>query len=134
MHRERDLKLGYVILYVPDVAKAVAFYEKAFQIKTRFIHESGKYAELETGETALAFAEEEFVSLTCHQFRHNRLEEAPSGSEIAFVVDDVKTAFDKAVQNGATVFVEPLTKPWGQTVSYVRDLNGYLVELCSPVT
>jgi lactoylglutathione lyase len=24
-------------------------------------------------------------------------------------------------------------KPWGQKVSYVRDLNGCLVEVCSPV-
>jgi len=28
---------------------------------------------------------------------------------------------------------EPETKPWGQTVAYVRDRNGFLVELCSPM-
>ena len=25
----------------------------------------------------------------------------------------------------------PVTKPWGQTVAYVRDGDGVLVELCS---
>jgi hypothetical protein len=24
-------------------------------------------------------------------------------------------------------------KPWGQKLGYVRDLNGCLVEICSPV-
>jgi hypothetical protein len=27
--------------------------------------------------------------------------------------------------------VEPVSKPWGQTVAYVRDLDGFLVELCT---
>ena len=27
----------------------------------------------------------------------------------------------------------PTTKPWGQTVSYVRCPDGTLVELCTPV-
>jgi hypothetical protein len=31
------------------------------------------------------------------------------------------------------VFVPPTVKPWGQTVSYVRDLDGFLVEICSPM-
>ncbi len=29
--------------------------------------------------------------------------------------------------------MEPSTKPWGQTVAYVRDLNGTLVEIGAPV-
>ena len=31
------MKLGYIILYVPDVAQAVAFYVKAFGLGRRFI-------------------------------------------------------------------------------------------------
>lgn len=26
----------------------------------------------------------------------------------------------------------PERQPWGQTVSYVRDPDGFLVELCTP--
>ena len=102
------MKLGYVILYVPDVAGAVAFYETAFGVARRFVHESGTYAELETGATALAFADEAMVAAS-HGFR-------------------------RAVDAGATPLVEPTTKPWGQVVSYVRDLNGVIVEICSAVT
>lgn len=57
---------------------------------------------------------------------------APS-VEVAFVTDDVAGDFEKAVQAEAKAVTPPTQKPWGQTVSYVRDLNGYLVEICSPV-
>jgi len=30
---------------------------------------------------------------------------------------------------GARKVADPVTKPWGQVVAYVRDLNGLLVEL-----
>lgn len=34
---------------------------------------------------------------------------------------------------GAIVVKEPTQKPWGQTVGYVRDLNGFLVGVCTAV-
>ena len=125
-------KLGYVIVYVPEVARAVAFYERAFGIQRRFVHESGTYAEMETGATALAFADE--VDTASHgSFEANRVDRKAAGAEVAFVVGDVRAAFAQAVQSGATVVTEPADKPWGQTIAYVRDLNGFLVEICSTV-
>ena len=50
------MKLGYTIVYVSDVNAATKFYNDAFGIATRFVHDGGDYAELDTGETALAFA------------------------------------------------------------------------------
>lgn len=125
-------KLGYVIVYVPDVEKALGFYEEAFGVERRFLHESGEYGELETGATALAFAAEK-TSASGHVFEQNRPSGKAAGAEVAFVVDDVKAAFARALRAGATPVVEPIEKPWGQTVSYVRDLNGFLVELCTEV-
>lgn len=125
-------RLGYVIIYVPDVRSALDFYEQAFGLKQRFIHESGQYGEVETGATALAFAEET-VTTTCHVFEPNRTSAKAAGAEVALVVKDVKLAFEAAIKAGATPVVEPVIKPWGQTISYVRDLNGFLVELCTEV-
>lgn len=125
-------KLGYVIVYVPDVGKALEFYERAFGVERRFLHESGQYGELETGATTLAFAEES-ATTTSHVFARNRLSAKAAGAEVAFVVTDVQAAFTAAVGVGATPVVEPIDKPWGQTISYVRDLNGFLVELCTEV-
>jgi lactoylglutathione lyase len=129
---KRTRTLGYVILYVRDVALTVSFYERALGLSLRFMHESGKYAELETGSTALAFSDELDVPLV-GQFALNRSDQRPAGAEVALVVDDVQAAYDQAIAGGATPVLAPTEKPWGQTVSYVRDLNGVLVELCSAV-
>ena len=88
---------------------------------------------METGATALAFAGETFVSATCHAFKANRPDQEPAGVEVAFVADDVNAAFEKAIGAGAISYVPPHQKPWGQTVAYVRDTNGFLVELCSAI-
>ncbi|MGH1343913.1 MAG: VOC family protein [Nannocystales bacterium] len=126
------MQLSYVIIYVPDVTKAVSFYEGAFGLTQRMIHDSGQYAEMETGSTALAFASEADVT-TCHTFRPNRADEKAAAVEVAFVTEDVQAAFDRAVDHGAHPEVAPVAKPWGQTIAYVRDLNGFLVELCTRV-
>ena len=57
----------------------------------------------------------------------------PFGIELAFVAEDVDAAFKQAVDAGATAIKPPTAKPWGQTVAYVRSLEGSLIELCSPI-
>jgi uncharacterized glyoxalase superfamily protein PhnB len=49
------------------------------------------------------------------------------------VTEDVETAYRHAVSTGAVEVKAPVKKPWGQVVGYVRDLNGFLVEICSPM-
>ncbi|MEP0820910.1 VOC family protein [Trichocoleus desertorum GB2-A4] len=56
------MKFSYTILYVKDVTHAIAFYERAFGLKQRFIDEGKQYAEMDTGGTALAFATNEFAN------------------------------------------------------------------------
>ncbi len=127
-----QLQLRYVILYVPNTLKAVAFYEKAFGLERRFVHPSETYAEMETGHTALTFANEDDVS-TRDAFVRNRASEKAAGVEIALVTEEIEAAFERAVAAGAMPLMPPAEKPWGQTIAYVRDLNGFLVELCTPI-
>lgn len=126
------MRLGYVIVYVPNITEAVEFYGAAFGLSARFVHESG-YAEMETGVTALAFATEALGAHNGVAVRPNRMSDAQAaGVEIAFVVPDIEAAFRRAIDAGAAAVAPPTDKPWGQTVAYVRDLNGFLVELCTP--
>jgi uncharacterized glyoxalase superfamily protein PhnB len=128
--------LGFVILYVNDVAASLAFYEKAFGLARRFFHDdNGKaYGELETGATRLAFAS---VALATEHLKQPIVAAAPDksplGVEIALSTPDVPTLFQRAVIAGATAVSEPASKPWGQTVAYVRDNSDFLVELCTPM-
>jgi lactoylglutathione lyase len=126
------MRLAYTILYVPDVPGTLAFYEQAFGLTRRFLHEGNDYAELETGATALAFAAESLMSATI-DYARNRPGERPAGAEVGFVTEDVPAAFARAVAARAVAVQPPLHKPWGQVVSYVRDCNGFLVELCTAV-
>ena len=128
------MKFGYTIVYVTDVAASLAFFEKAFGLKTRFIHESG-YGELETGQTTLAFATHELGSSNLPTgYVAADASDKPLGMEIALVTESVAAAHAKAVSAGARSIKEPLLKPWGQTVLYVRCPDGTLVELCSPIS
>ena len=123
-------KLGYVILYVQDVLETIAFYETAFDLPRGFVHESKQYAQMKTGTTALAFADE----TTCPvagAFRQARGDEESPAFEVALVVSDVEQAYKRAIAAGAPAVASPSLKPWGQTVAYVKDLNGVLVELCT---
>ena len=128
------MKFGYTIVYVPDVSASLAFFEKAFGFTTRFLHESGAYGELNTGETTLAFAAH---SLGDMNFPSGHVEASsskmPLGIEIAFVTSSVHDAHSKAISAGAVELKAPESKPWGQVVSYVRCPDGTLVELCSPI-
>jgi uncharacterized glyoxalase superfamily protein PhnB len=125
------MKLKYTILYVENVPETLAFYHAAFGAEQRMLHESGGYGELETGQTALAFASFELVA----SLGKNPTAPIPGSPsfEIAFETDDVPAAFDRAVAAGASPVSPPQSMPWGQVISYVTDGNGFLVEICSPV-
>ena len=128
------MKFGYTIVYVPNVEASIAFFERAFGIERRFLHESGTYGELATGETSLAFAAHELGDTNFpggHVAAHSSKQ--PLGVEVAFVTTDVLSAHAKAVAAGATQLSAPVAKPWGQVVSYVRCPDGTLVELCTPI-
>lgn len=128
--------LGYVIYYVADVGATLQFFNEAFDLPIRFVTEENDYGELATGETTLAFA---LIALA-----HSNLDGAggfaesdpahpPQAGVITLVTTDLPELFARAVRAGATRYVDPMDKPWGQTVAYVRDANGILIELATPV-
>lgn len=128
------MKFGYTIIYVSSVAETIAFYEKAFGFKPRFLHESGQYGELETGSTALAFASLELAETNFGKaYTPISAKATPPGIELAFVTDNVPLAYQKAVDCGAIPLQGPVEKPWGQIVAYIRSTEGTLIELCSPM-
>lgn len=128
------MKFGYTIVYVPDVAASLTFFERAFGFPRRFLHESQTYGELDTGDTTLSFSAHELGAMN---FSTGHVEASssakPLGMEVAFVTDDVAAAHARAVSLGATELNAPTAKPWGQVVSYLRCPDGTLVELCTPM-
>lgn len=121
----------YTILYVDDVPSTIDFYHRAFGLEHGFVHESGDYGELLTGETKLAFSS---TALMRQLGKEPARPDAKSPVfEIAFEVGDVHAALARALDAGATLSQPARDEPWGQTTAYVTDPNGYLVEICSVV-
>lgn len=128
------LALSWAILHVPDVGRAVGFYERAFGLERRFVDPAGEYAELATGATTLAFAAYALI----HRLTDGAVPaqaEPPRGLDLALTAgpEHIEAAWQRALDAGATP-VKPLTTmPWGQIVGFVCDPDGFLVEICAPI-
>lgn len=128
------MKFGYTILYVNSVPETVAFYEQAFGLKLGMITDTQEYAEMITGETKIAFSSNDFVKKLTHiPFEAAAPHKAAPPVELGFVTNTVEADFAHAIAAGAVVVKQPEQKPWGQLVGYVRDNNGFLVEIGAPV-
>jgi len=126
------VKLAQTILYVHDVEQAAAFYERVFGFERGEVNPGGFYIALKTGETTLAFVDAAWVAGNGIDFAPVRPQAQPPGIEVSFWVDDVETTYRAAIEAGASAWHEPVAKAWGQTVSFVRDPNGFIVEISSP--
>ena len=128
------IKFAYTILYVEDVKKSISFYETAFGCKSKFITPDNTYGELATGETTLSFASVALAKSNLKDgFIQSSIKSKPFAIEIAFATDDVDKVYQAALKAGATAESPATVKPHGQTVAYVRDLDGFLVEICTPM-
>jgi lactoylglutathione lyase len=127
-------KLAYTILYVQDVTKSIEFYEKAFGFKRKFIAPGDSYGELATGDTTLSFASFETAASNLKGgFIQSSKSNKPFAIEIAISTDDVEKLYDQAIKSGAVAEMAAKYKPQGQTVAYVRDPDGFLIEICTPM-
>lgn len=151
-------RFGYTILYVPDVERAIDFYCSAFGMTKKFVVSTpvGTYGELlidagSVGGAVLSFASEalarsNFAPAVATSDSSNTSSFAPVGAcdfvpasaaarpppmEIGLVVPSVPAALARALAAGATLVAPVKVKPWGQEVAYVRDGDGFIVELCS---
>jgi len=129
------VKFGYTILYVNDVSKSIEFYEKAFGFNRKFLTPDNDYGELDAGETTLSFASKKLANSNLKNgFTESNPKDKPFAIELGFVTENVAGTIQNAKKFGATILEQPKQKPWGQTVAYVRDIDGFLIEVCTPMS
>jgi uncharacterized glyoxalase superfamily protein PhnB len=125
-------RFKYTILYVKDVLATIEFYEQALGLERDMLSAENDYAELSTGKTTLAFASYELGNSNFKEgFTESDLRYKPFGIELGFVTDDVQATWEQAIAAGAKVYEPIVKKPWGQEVGYLRDINGFLLEICT---
>jgi uncharacterized glyoxalase superfamily protein PhnB len=128
------MKYAYTIIYVEDVPKTIAFYEGAFGFDRKFITPENDYGELITGGTTISFASLELgASNFSKGFNKVDISKKTVGIELAFTTENIEVDFQNAIDHGADVFEAIVQKPWGQKVGYLRDINGVLIEICTPM-
>ena len=122
------MNLASVRIIVSDVPKEVAFYEEVTGVPARWA--TDQFAELVTPACTLAIAGAATVALfgdgvTGPAQNHTAI--------IEFRVDDVDAEFAR-LEGVVDEFVqEPTTMPWGNRSILVRDPDGTLVNLFTPV-
>ncbi len=112
----------------------MAFYQEVFALQEKLCLPEKDYGELATGNVTLAFAKLELATSNLSRgFTPADVNAAPFGIEIVFESEDVDGTVQKAIAAGGTLYEKAQPKPWGQTIAYVRDLDGFLVEIASPI-
>jgi lactoylglutathione lyase len=80
--------------FVADVPATVAFYEKAFGLRLRYMHPSLGYAELEAKDTLVAFIGEGFIAdlrlLGDLRYRPDRDAADAAAAQLALGTDDTE--------------------------------------------
>ena len=126
-------KFGYTVVYIKDVEATINWYQQVFGLGLKFINPEKTYAELLTGDTTLVFANDDFQRQNYPTFLENKSGKEPAGLNLSFITDTVEEIFSKAVNQGATLIKNVETKPWGQKEGWLRDINGILVTIVSPL-
>ena len=128
------MRFGYTIIYVQDVRKTIDFNIKAFGMVEKFVTPECDYGELATGETTLAFASFDLAESNFSSgFVPVSKVEGNLGVEIVLVSENIETDFKTALDNCAELLEPIKQKPWGQKVGYLKDINGLLIEVCTPM-
>jgi lactoylglutathione lyase len=121
-------RLGYVILFVADLERSVAFYRDVIGVPFRL--EGDGYVEFATRGARFGL------------YDRNRLEEltgqgpdlplAPGG-EVVFLVGDVDAEAARLRAAGAAILSGPVDRAWGHRTLHVEDPDGFVVELAEEI-
>jgi lactoylglutathione lyase len=121
-------RVGYVILFVADLERSVAFYRDVVGVPFKL--QGDGYVEFATEGTRFGL------------YDRNRLGEltgqdatAPGrpGGEVVFLVGDVDAEAERLRGAGATILKGPLDRAWGHRTLHVQDPDGFVVELAQEI-
>jgi lactoylglutathione lyase len=121
-------QVGYVILFVADLERSVAFYRDVIGLPFKL--QGDGYVEFASQGTRFGL------------YDRNRLEELTGqdsttpgrpGGEVVFLVEDVDAEAERLRAAGATILKGPLDRAWGHRTVHVEDPDGFVVELAQEI-
>lgn len=118
-------KLFALCLLVDNLTISQDFYENKLGLKVNST-DTG-FVDYQLGETPLALFEKKHATA---MFPSEHMK-SPGGTVIALQVDDVDETCQELIAKGVRIFEGPKKMSWGQTVAYLRDPDGHIIELTS---
>lgn len=121
------------ILAVADVGRSVEFYRDVLGFAVDALYDDPPYASLSTAGMRLSLAEQGHAS----EDRPGVMMVAPPDPASAAVVlvlevEDCLAVHRRLLAEGADLLADPYSPPWGGHRFFVRDPDGYLVEVEQP--
>ena len=137
------MKLASIVIYVDSVPAVLDFYRRAFGLEPglvdldvllpgRAAEGDYQFASIDAGGGTLQFGTHDLGALLMPGYTKPASGQVEA-TEIAFYTSDVDGAYRRAVEAGAMPLSAPKAMPWGQTVAYVRSVEGTFVGICSPL-
>jgi catechol 2,3-dioxygenase-like lactoylglutathione lyase family enzyme len=116
-------KIFAVCLLVENLESSVQFYRDKLGLVVN--SQDTGFVDFKLGETPLAlFQKSEATSMFPSKFM------SPAGGVVlALQVDDVEKTCNELEARGVLIFEKPKKTSWGQTVAYLHDPDGYIIEL-----
>ena len=121
-------QVGYVILFVGDLERSVAFYRDVIGLPFKL--QGDGYVEFATEGAKFGL------------YDRNRLPELTGqgpeaargpGGEVVFLVGDVDAEAARLRGAGVTILTGPVDRPWGHRTVHVEDPDGFVVELAEEI-
>ena len=121
-------QVGYVILFVGNLERSVAFYRDVIGVPFRL--QGDGYVEFATDGTRFGL------------YDRNRLEELTGqdatdpgrpGGEVVFLVGDVDAEAERLGAAGVTILKGPVDRAWGHRTLHLEDPDGFVVELAQEI-
>jgi lactoylglutathione lyase len=123
MHR-----VGYVILFVADLERSVAFYRDVIGVPFRLRGDG--YVEFATEGARFGLYDRNRLGALTGQ--DSTTPNRPGG-EVVFLVGDVDAEAERLRAAGATILKGPLDRPWGHRTLHGEDPDGFVVELAEEI-
>jgi len=120
--------VDYVILYVHDLDRAVAFYRDTLRLEHRFTRDG--YAEFATGQTKFGLLDRSRAQDLLA--RPARRTGDPAG-EVLFLVDDLRDEVARLKKAGVEILSGPEDRSWGHRTLHLLDPEGHVVELAQEI-
>jgi lactoylglutathione lyase len=117
-------RVGYVILFVADLERSVAFYRDVLGVPFKL--QGDGYVEFATQGARFGLYDRNRLGELTGQGASRPVE--PAG-EVVFLVEDVDAEAERLRAAGATILMGPVDRPWGHRTLHVEDPDGFVVEL-----